>query len=64
MILATKADKLKFGQAKTSMLNITRKLEAFSCVEHLIMFSSTSKLGVDECRAALINWLEDEKMRE
>ena len=46
------------------MLNITRKLEAFSCVEHLIMFSSTSKLGVDECRAALINWLEDEKMRE
>lgn len=58
MILATKADKLKFGQAKNSMLDITRRLEAFTCVEHLIMFSSTSKRGVDECRAALINWLE------
>ncbi|MGO1750427.1 MAG: ribosome biogenesis GTP-binding protein YihA/YsxC, partial [Marinobacter sp.] len=59
MILATKADKLKFGQAKTSMLEITRKLEEFTCVEHLIMFSSTSKRGVDECRTALTNWLED-----
>ncbi|SHK19723.1 cell division checkpoint GTPase YihA [Marinobacter antarcticus] len=58
MILATKADKLKFGQAKNSMLDITRRLEAFTCVKHLIMFSSTSKRGVDECRAALINWLE------
>jgi len=58
MILATKADKLKFGQAKNSMLDITRKLEAFTYVEHLIMFSATSKLGVDECRAALTQWLE------
>lgn len=58
MILATKADKLKFGQAKTAMLGITKKLEAYSCVEHLIMFSATSKRGVDECREALIDWLE------
>jgi GTP-binding protein len=58
MILATKADKLKSGQAKTSMLDIARKLEAFTYVKHLIMFSATSKRGVDECRAALINWLE------
>lgn len=58
MILATKADKLKFGQAKTSMLEIGRKLKDFTCVEHLIMFSSTSKRGVDECRTALANWLE------
>lgn len=58
MILATKSDKLKFGQAKNSMLDITRKLEAFTCVEHLMMFSATSKRGVDECRAALTDWLE------
>lgn len=59
MILATKADKLKFGQAKTSMLGIARKLEAFTCVKHLIMFSATSKRGVDQCRAALLDWLEE-----
>ncbi|WP_420389749.1 ribosome biogenesis GTP-binding protein YihA/YsxC [Marinobacter sp.] len=58
MILATKADKLKFGQAKTAMMGISRKLEAFQCVEHLIMFSATSKRGVDECREALTTWLE------
>lgn len=58
MILATKADKLKFGQAKTAMLGIAKKLKEYQCVEHLIMFSATSKLGLDECRAALTDWLE------
>ncbi|MEX2476266.1 ribosome biogenesis GTP-binding protein YihA/YsxC [Marinobacter sp.] len=58
MILATKADKLKFGQAKTAMIGIASKLENFSCVHHLVMFSATSKRGVDECREALNDWLE------
>ena len=58
MILATKADKLKFGQAKTAMLGIAKKLKEYQCVEHLIMFSATSKRGVDECREALTHWLE------
>ncbi|MEC7378340.1 MAG: ribosome biogenesis GTP-binding protein YihA/YsxC [Pseudomonadota bacterium] len=60
MILVTKADKLKFGQAKTSMLTIGKKLQSFQCVEHLIMFSATSKRGVDECRDALTAWLESD----
>lgn len=58
MILATKADKLKFGQAKTAMLGISNKLKEYPCVEHLIMFSATAKLGLDECRKALTDWLE------
>jgi GTP-binding protein len=58
MILATKADKLKFGQAKTAMLGIAKQLKEFSCVQHLIMFSATSKRGVDDCREALSDWLE------
>ena len=58
MILATKADKLKFGQAKTAMLGIAKTLKEYQCVEHLIMFSATSKRGVDECREALTHWLE------
>ncbi|MCK7547613.1 ribosome biogenesis GTP-binding protein YihA/YsxC [Marinobacter koreensis] len=57
MILATKADKLKFGQAKTAMLGIAKKLENYQCLEHLIMFSATSKRGVEECREALNDWL-------
>ncbi|MED5467761.1 MAG: ribosome biogenesis GTP-binding protein YihA/YsxC, partial [Pseudomonadota bacterium] len=32
MILATKADKLKFGQAKTAMLGIAKKLKEYQCV--------------------------------
>lgn len=60
MILATKSDKLKFGQAKTAMLGIRQMLKSFSCVQHLIMFSSSNKTGVDECREALTQWLEAE----
>lgn len=58
MILATKADKLKFGQAKTAMLNIAKKLEGLECLRHLVMFSATSKRGLDESRDALEQWLE------
>lgn len=58
MILATKSDKLKFGQAKTARLGIANRLKPFSCVQHLIMFSATSKKGVDESRSALTQWLE------
>ena len=49
---------MKYGQAKTAMLGIAKNLKSYSCVEHLIMFSATSKRGVDECREALIEWLE------
>ncbi|MDC0662257.1 ribosome biogenesis GTP-binding protein YihA/YsxC [Marinobacter sp. SS21] len=57
-ILVTKADKLKFGQAKTTMLTIGKKLKPFACVHHLVMFSATSKRGVDEARDILASWLE------
>ncbi|SDW02283.1 ribosome biogenesis GTP-binding protein YihA/YsxC [Marinobacter mobilis] len=57
-ILATKADKLKFGQAKTAMLGIERKLKAFSCVQNLVMFSATAKTGLDDVRDILSDWLE------
>ncbi len=40
------------------MLGIAEKLKEFRCVEHLIMFSATSKRGVDESRDALTAWLE------
>ena len=58
MILATKADKLKYGQAKTALMGIAGKLKGFECVHHLMMFSATSKLGLDDARQALLDWLE------
>lgn len=59
MILATKADKLKFGQAKTTMLKIADQLRDYRCVQHQIMFSATAKRGVEECRQALNQWLQE-----
>ncbi|MDX1634529.1 MAG: ribosome biogenesis GTP-binding protein YihA/YsxC [Marinobacter sp.] len=58
MILATKSDKLKFGQAKTALLKISAMLKHYDCVEHLVMFSATTKAGLDDSRAALEAWLE------
>lgn len=61
MILATKADKLKFGQAKTAMLGIRKALQDNKCLEHLVMFSATSKTGLEECRKGLSDWLEPDQ---
>ena len=58
MILATKADKLKFGQAKAAMQGIAKALEDVQCLHHLIMFSATSNTGLEECRNGLSRWLE------
>lgn len=58
MILATKADKLKFGQAKTALFKISGMLKRYDCVQHLVMFSATSKAGLEDARAALEAWLE------
>ena len=60
MILCTKADKLKFGQAKTIMMGIGRKLDTVACLQHLVMFSATSGRGLDETRDALSGWLQAE----
>ena len=58
MILCTKADKLKFGQAKTTMMGIGQKLDSVACLQHLVMFSATSGRGLDETRDALSEWLQ------
>ncbi|WP_404365339.1 ribosome biogenesis GTP-binding protein YihA/YsxC [Marinobacter sp.] len=58
MILATKADKLKFGAAKTTLLRVAAQLRDYACVHHLVMFSATTKVGIEESREALVAWLE------
>ncbi|MCG8517588.1 MAG: ribosome biogenesis GTP-binding protein YihA/YsxC [Pseudomonadales bacterium] len=57
-ILVTKADKLKFGQAKTTMLTIAKELKQQQFVENLVMFSATTKRGLDETRDILTQWFE------
>jgi len=57
LILATKADKLKFGKAKSTILSVKRTLASHQWLSDVIMFSATSKQGLEEIRGALSAWL-------
>ena len=59
-ILLTKADKLKYGAAKNTLLKVKQKLKDLPDIS-LQLFSATKKSGVDEARAVLDNWLEIEQ---
>ncbi|MDH5445167.1 MAG: ribosome biogenesis GTP-binding protein YihA/YsxC [Gammaproteobacteria bacterium] len=56
-ILLTKADKLKHGAAKNTLLKVKRELQDLPDIS-LQLFSATKKSGVDEARAILDTWLE------
>jgi len=57
MILLTKADKLKFGPAKQTMLKLRNQLQAFPAVERIVLFSAFKGTGLDEAREQLVQWL-------
>lgn len=59
-ILLTKADKLKFGAAKSTLLKIQRDLKDLDHVS-VQLFSATQKMGLDEARDKLSEWLDIEK---
>ncbi|EIJ41466.1 ribosome biogenesis GTP-binding protein YsxC/EngB [Beggiatoa alba B18LD] len=59
-ILLTKADKLSFGAAKSSLLQVKNQLSAFKTDSTDIsvqLFSAHKATGVDEARAVLDLWL-------
>jgi len=56
-ILLTKADKLKFGPAKATLLSIRKALSAFANVT-VQLFSAQSRLGLEEARSCLAQWLD------
>ena len=58
-ILLTKADKLKFGAAKNTLLKVAREIEELGIDCSLQLFSSHNHMGVDDCRNQLISWLSD-----
>ncbi|HEY9544646.1 MAG TPA: ribosome biogenesis GTP-binding protein YihA/YsxC [Solimonas sp.] len=56
LVLLTKADKLRFGAAKTALLQVQQALvELPDC--QTLLFSSTSKQGLEEARTLLQQWL-------
>ncbi|AJQ92784.1 ribosome biogenesis GTP-binding protein YihA/YsxC [Gynuella sunshinyii] len=56
-ILLTKADKLKFGAAKTQLLKVQKELTRHRELVTVQLFSSLKKQGIDELSELLSQWL-------
>lgn len=54
-ILLTKADKLAYGAAKNTLLQVKKELKDVSCPLTIQLFSSLKKIGIDEVHEALDN---------
>lgn len=52
--LLTKCDKLGFGAAKSTLVQLRRDLGPMATAQ---LFSSTNKTGVDEAREVMLGWL-------
>jgi len=59
-ILLTKADKLKQGAAKATLLQCRREVQGFAPLVSVQLFSSLNGSGVEELRATLSGWLSEE----
>lgn len=57
-ILLTKADKLKFGAAKNTLLKVQKDLSQVSVVVTIQLFSALSKIGIDDVHQMLDEWFE------
>ncbi|MCK9605529.1 MAG: ribosome biogenesis GTP-binding protein YihA/YsxC [Methylomonas sp.] len=55
-ILLTKADKLKFGAAKNTLLAVQRELSQASIVVTLQLFSALNKTGIEDIHQLLDEW--------
>ncbi|WP_426991785.1 ribosome biogenesis GTP-binding protein YihA/YsxC [Methylomonas sp. CM2] len=55
-ILLTKADKLKYGAAKTTLLQVQRDLSRAEIVVSLQLFSALNKTGIDDVHQVLDEW--------
>ncbi|MFV2061106.1 MAG: ribosome biogenesis GTP-binding protein YihA/YsxC [Gammaproteobacteria bacterium] len=56
-ILLTKADKLKKGPAKATLLQVQKSLAGYSLVS-IQLFSATKKVGVEQAQAHILEWLK------
>ena len=55
-ILLTKADKLKYGAAKNTLLKVQKDLSQSSIVVTLQLFSALNKVGIDDVHQILDEW--------
>lgn len=55
-VLLTKADKLKYGAAKNTLLTVQRELGRIGVEVSLQLFSALSKSGVDDIHLVLDEW--------
>lgn len=58
-ILLTKADKLKPGAAKSSLLEVRRRLHEWEDLVSVQLFSALKRQGLDEAQAHLDAWLTE-----
>ena len=56
-ILLTKADKLKFGAAKNTLLSVAKQLEQLHIDCSIQLFSAQKNIGIQDCRELLLEWL-------
>lgn len=57
-IILTKADKLNFGAAKNTLLQVQRELSHLEIPVSLQLFSALKRMGVDEIHQVLDQWFE------
>lgn len=63
-ILLTKADKLKFGAAKNTLLQVQKELSRVEIVVSLQLFSALNKVGIDDVHQVLDEWFKFELVPE
>jgi len=56
-VLLTKADKLRFGAAKSTLLAVQKALAEFDSAMTAQIFSAPARTGLEEVRAQLSRWL-------
>lgn len=59
-ILLTKADKLKLGAAKNSLLKVVKDLEKLEVEGSIQLFSANNGHGLEDARGLLCEWLESD----
>ena len=60
-IILTKADKLNFGAAKNTLLQVQKELSHLEIGVTLQLFSALKKTGIDDIHKVLDNWFEFRK---
>ncbi len=63
LLLLTKADKLKRGAAKNTLLKVQREVQDLPEVE-VLLFSALKNTGVDQVRPILTEWLSTDDLEE